>query len=111
MNEEISSGALLGGLWAFVGLFGSPPLGLAAAGWVAQQLAGPNVSDVGVPMHSHGLLAILGGLGTYTAIVALAWWLVSSTLEISSPWAWGAAGLWGALLLLALLAVLAFGYG
>src|SRR5688572_15894112 len=51
------------------------PLLLALLAWkIAASLAGPNVSDLGVPMYARGPLAIAGGLGSY---------LVSAVLTIT----------------------------
>lgn len=81
-------------------------LGLYAAAWTA----GPNISDVGVPLYAGGHLGVLAGLAVYVAAAA-AFLIVGERVAGGDPRGWkigigvAAAGL----LLLAAVLVVTYG--
>jgi hypothetical protein len=68
-------------LLAAAGFALSSMLAAVAAWYVASWLAGPNVSDLGVRMYTHGALARLGGGAVYSALASAGIMLVARVLR------------------------------
>ena len=63
----------------------------AAAFHLSRWVAGPNVSDVGVPMYAHGTAALFAGVLFYSLAVALLFGAVKKKIKNIPGLAWRTA--------------------